>query len=41
MSSWKYGGAYVSPKGTLMYSYFPNGKVKAILGTDASSSGMW
>ena len=27
-------------EGTLMYSYFPNGEVKAVLGIDDSSSGM-
>ena len=41
ISSWKYAGAWVSPKGTLMYSYFPNGEVKAVFGMDASSKGMW
>ena len=34
MSSWKYAGACVSPKGTLMYSYFPNGEVNAVLGME-------
>ena len=29
---WKYAGACASPKGTLMYSYFPNSEVKAVLG---------
>ena len=37
MSSWKYAGACASPKGTWMYSYFPNGEVKAVLGMDALS----
>ena len=40
MCSWKYAGAYVSPKGTLMYLYFPNGEVKAVLGMDASFRNM-
>ena len=40
ISSWKYAGAFVSPKGTLIYSYFPNGKVKAVFGIDSSSKGM-
>ena len=40
MSSWKYAGACVSPKGTLAYSYFPNGEVKAFYGIDDSSSEM-
>ena len=41
MSSWKYAGAHVSPKGTLMYLYFPNGEVKAVLRMDASCKGIW
>ena len=41
IGSWKYAGACASPKGTLMYSYVPNGEVKAVLGMDASSKGMW
>ena len=32
ISSWKYTGACVSPKGTLMYLYFLNDEVKADLG---------
>ena len=40
ISSWKYAGACASPKGTLMYSYFQNGEVKAVLGMDASSKGI-
>ena len=28
--SWKYAGACMSPKGTLMYLYFPNGEVNAV-----------
>ena len=30
ISSWKYAGACTSPKGILMYSYFPNGEVKDV-----------
>ena len=41
ISSWKYAGACVSPKGTLMYSYFPNGEVKAGLGMEDSSREIW
>ena len=41
MCPWKYAGACVSLKGTLMYLYFPNGEVKAVLGIDDSSNGMW
>ena len=41
MSSWKYAGACGSPKGTLIYSYFPNGEVNAAFGMDASSQGIW
>ena len=41
MSSWKYAGTFVSPKGTLMYSYFPNGEVIAVLGIEDSSKGLW
>ena len=41
MSSWKYAGACMSPKGTFMYAYFPKGKVNAFLGIDDSSNGMW
>ena len=41
MSSWKYAGACASQKGTLMYSYFPNGEVMPVLGMDASSKGIW
>ena len=41
MSSWKYAGACVSAKGTLMYSYFPNGEVNAVLGIEDSSKGIW
>ena len=31
----------MSPKGTFMYLYFPNGEVNAILGIDDSSNGIW
>ena len=41
MSFWKYAGACLSPQDILMYSYFPNGEVKAVLGIDDSSNGMW
>ena len=41
MSSWKYAGAFASLKGTLIYSHFPNGEVKAVFGMDASSKGIW
>ena len=41
ISSWKYAGACASPKGTLMYLYFPNSEAKAVLGMDASSKGIW
>ena len=30
MSSWKYAGACASPKGTLTYSYLPNGELNAV-----------
>ena len=41
ISSWKYTGACTSPKGTLMYLYFPNGEVNAVLGIGDSSKGIW
>ena len=41
MSSQKYAGACVSPKGILMYSYFPNGDVNAVLGIKVPSKGIW
>ena len=41
MNFWKYAGACGSLKGTLMYSYFPNGDLKAVLGVDDSSNRMW
>ena len=40
-SCWKYVGACMSPKGTFMYSYFPNGEVNAVFGIDDSSNGIW
>ena len=40
ISSWKYAGACASLNGTLIYSYFPNGEGKAVLGMDSSSKGM-
>ena len=41
MSSWKYAGACGSPKGTLIYSFVPNGEVNAVLGIEDSSKGIW
>ena len=41
MSSWKYAGVCASPKGTLIYLYFPNGEVKVVFGMDVSAKGMW
>ena len=41
MSSWKYAGACASPKGPLIYSYFPNGEVNTVLGIEDSSKGIW
>ena len=41
ISSWKYDGACLGPKGTLMYLFFLNGEVKAVLGMEASSKGIW
>ena len=40
MSSWKYAGACASPKGTLIYLYFPNVEVNAVLGIEYSSEGI-
>ena len=39
MSSWKYAGACVSPKGTLIYIL--NGEVNAVLGIEDLSKGIW
>ena len=41
ISSWKYAGVCMSPKGTLMYLYFPNGEVNAVLGIEDSSKRIW
>ena len=41
MSSWKYPGACVSPKGTLRYSYLPNGELNAVLDMGDLSRGIW
>ena len=41
MSSWKYAGAFASPKGTLTYSYLPNDKLNAVLGMEDLSRGIW
>ena len=41
MSSWKYAGTCQSLKGTLIYSYFPNGEAKAVLGIEELCNGMW
>ena len=41
MSSWNYSGACASPKGTLMYLFFPNGEVNAIIGVEDISKGIW
>ena len=41
MSSWKYARACASPKGTLMYSYLPNGELNTVLGMEELSKGIW
>ena len=41
MSAWKYAHACASPKGTLIYSYFPNDEVNAVLGIEDLSKGIW
>ena len=41
MSSWEYAGACASSKGTLTYSYLPNGKLNAVLGMEDLSRGIW
>ena len=41
ISSLKYADACMSPKGTLMCLYFPNGEVNAVLGIEDSSKGIW
>ena len=40
MSSVKYAGACASPKGTLMYSYLPNGELNAVFGMEVLSKGI-
>ena len=41
MSSWKYVGACASLKGTVIYSYLPNGELNAILGMEDLFKGIW
>ena len=41
MSPWKYAGACASPKDTLIYLYFANGEVNAVLSIEDSSKGLW
>ena len=41
MSSWNKANACASPKGSLIYLYFPNGKVNAVLDIEVSSKGIW
>ena len=41
ISSWENAAACTSAKGTLMYLYFPNGEVNAVLGIEDSSKGIW
>ena len=41
INSWKYAGVCASPKGTLMYSYFPKGELNAVLGIEDLSRGIW
>ena len=41
ISSWKYAGACASPKGTLTYSYLPNGDVNAVFGIESAVSPIW
>ena len=40
ISSWKYAGAFASPKDTLTYSYLPNGEMNAVLGMEDLSRGI-
>ena len=40
ISSWKYAGAYASPKGTMTYSYLPHGELKTTLGMEDLSKGI-
>ena len=41
ISSWKIAGACANPNGTLTYSYFPKGELKANFGIEGLSNGMW
>ena len=41
ISSWKYAGACPSPKGTLTYSYLPNGELNAVLVIGDLARGIW
>ena len=41
ISSWKFAGACASLKGTLMYSYLPNGELNAVLGIEDLCRGIW
>ena len=41
ISSWKYAGVCASPKGTLTYSYLPNGDVNAVFGIESAISLIW
>ena len=41
ISSWKYAGACASLKGTVTYSYLPNGELNAVLGMEDLSRGIW
>ena len=41
ISYWKYAGACASLKGTLTYSYLPNGELNTILGMEDLSRGIW
>ena len=40
ISSWKYAGACESLKGTLTYSYLPNGELNAVFGVEDLSRGI-
>ena len=40
INSWKYVGACARLNGTFIYSYFPKGELKAVLGIDYLSKGM-
>ena len=41
MSSWEISKCFCECKGSLIHLYFPNGDVKAVLGIEESSNGMW